>query len=464
MRPNGTLRATEAARETTKGENPVQDLATERIQPRAATDTGVTVRVLNGPDAGRTLAVTRSALVVGSHATAQLRLDDRSVSRFHCELRLDGRPHVRDLGSRNGTFVDGVEVDRCYLREGSIITIGRTHLRLEQAAARRSVATVRRRRFGHLVGSSDAMNRVFTMLEGVAKSEVTVLLTGETGTGKELAAQSIHEESDRAGGPFVVVDCSATHPELIESELFGHEKGSFTGATGRREGAFAAADGGTVFLDEIGELPLALQPKLLRVLESRQVKPVGSAQYRPVDVRLVAATNRALRDEVAEGRFRSDLFYRLAVVEIELPSLRDRVDDIPALVEHLVRALGAPREGVGPLLAPEVQARLARHRWPGNVRELRNVVEHCATFGELPPDEAFEPGHAELDGSPLAGARPMDLERSYKDLRADWIRAFEQEYLHRLLAETDGNVSAAARRAGVDRTHLYRLLWRNGMR
>jgi DNA-binding NtrC family response regulator len=267
-----------------------------------------------------------------------------------------------------------------------------------------------------------------------------------------VAAESIHQESTRAAGPFVVIDCSAIPRELLESELFGHERGSFTGATQRRTGAFEEAHGGTVFLDEIGELPLQLQPKLLRVLEAREVRRVGATSVTPIDVRVIAATNRDLRGEVNGARFRSDLYFRLAVLKVALPPLRSRPDDLPALVDHFLVQLGAARHTAEALRAPEFQARLAAAAWPGNVRELRNYLERCLVFEEPPPigEGADAPGSI------------ADL--AYEEARRRAVAEFERAYVEALLAKHGGKVALAARAAGIDRVYLYRLMRRHGVR
>ncbi|HVY48576.1 MAG TPA: sigma 54-interacting transcriptional regulator [Minicystis sp.] len=419
---------------------------------------GVAVVVTQGPDAGTRAASQSDRLVVGAAESADLVLHDPTVSRFHCELSpRAGRVFVRDLGSRNGTVVDGLDVVEAYAVEGAKIAVGRSELRLELRGERVRLALSERESFGLMVGTSKAMRRVFAVLERAATSDATVLLEGETGTGKEVAAESIHRESARKGEPFVVVDCGAIPEDLLESELFGHEKGAFTGATGAREGAFRAAHGGTIFLDEIGELGLELQPKLLRALERREVKPVGGDGYRPIDVRVVAATNRNLAAEVNERRFRSDLYYRVAVVQVRLPPLRDRREDIPALAGHLLAQMGASRSD---LVDDRFLAELRRHAWPGNVRELRNYLERCLAMREQLP---VEPDAAAASAFGDAGDGP-DLSLPLKLARERWSREFERRYVTRMLERHAGNVSAAAREAGVDRMHFYRLLWRFGLK
>ncbi len=421
----------------------------------------VRLRVVDGDDAGAELVTDRERCVIGSHEAADLRLSDRTVSRFHCELTIQpGRVALADLGSTNGTFVEGVQIERCLLHPGAVLRVGATRIAFEDAGQTTRVALSPRVRFGTMVGGSEAMRRVFDLLEHAARTESTILLSGETGTGKEAAAESVHAESGRADGPFVVVDCGALPATLLESELFGHEKGAFTGAAAARAGAFEAADGGTVFLDEIGELPLDLQPKLLRVLEKKQIKRVGASTPRAVDVRVVAATNRDLRGEVNARAFRSDLYYRLAVLEVRLPPLRDRPEDLPLLVEQLLGGLGEVQPEVRRQLTQlDFIAGLARHPWPGNVRELRNHLERCIALREALALEGGELSPRIADDEGL-----IDPRRSYSESRKSWLETFERRYLEALLALHDGNVSAAARAAHVDRAQLYRLLWRHGLR
>jgi two-component system, NtrC family, response regulator GlrR len=415
--------------------------------------------VTQGPDAGATFTSAGERAVIGTHESADLVLKDETVSRFHCEIdRSGGAAVARDLGSRNGTAIDGVAVVAGYLREGSTLLVGRTELRFELRSEPVKVPLSEQDHFDAMVGRSVAMRRVFALLERAAASDATVLLEGETGTGKEVAAESIHRMSARREGPFVVVDCASIPPDLLQTELFGHEKGAFTGAAAAREGAFEVANGGTIFLDEIGELSLDLQPKLLRALERRQVKRVGGNRYVPVDVRIVAATNRSLRTEVNERRFRSDLYYRLAVVEVRLPPLRARPEDLPLLVERILEGLGAAdRPEAAPLVTAEFVSVLARHRWSGNVRELRNYIERCLALREQPPLGAAPEDDAG------GGARPA-FDQPLRIARERWTRHFERRYVEELLQRSDGKVAIAARAAGVDRMYFYRLLWRYGLK
>ncbi|HZS40068.1 MAG TPA: sigma 54-interacting transcriptional regulator [Polyangia bacterium] len=416
------------------------------------------LRVVEGPDAGAVHVSRGERLVIGTHESADFRVKDRTVSRFHCELELvDGRVQVRDLNSRNGTEVDHVAVAQAWLRGGATLTLGQTRVRFELGDGHVEIRLSERERFGVMVGRSRAMRAVFAVLERAAGSDATVLMEGETGSGKEAAAESLHRESARAQGPFVVVDCGAIPRELLESELFGHERGAFTGAVGAREGAFEAAAGGTIFLDEIGELAGDLQPKLLRALERHEVKRVGANTYRPVDVRVIAATNRNLRAEVNARRFRSDLYYRLAVIELRLPPMRERGEDLPLLVEDLLSALGAADDPeAARLRTPELAAELRRHHWPGNVRELRNYLERCLAMREPTPLTAAGP--LAVDELEVNATQPLKSERER------WLRVLERRYLDEILRSHEGNVTAAARSAGVDRIHFYRLLWRHGLR
>jgi DNA-binding NtrC family response regulator len=427
-----------------------------------------TLRVEAGPDQGRAAVSRDERLVVGAEAGADLQLGDSAVSRFHCELVVvasdaPGAPpriHVRDLGSRNGTTVDGVAVVDAILHPGAVLGIGRDRLRFEPADEPARVPLSSAARFGSLAGGSPVMRAVYALLERAATSDATVLLTGETGTGKEAAAESLHAASPRRDGPFVVLDCGSIPPTLLESELFGHARGAFTGATAERTGAFEAASGGTIFLDEIGELPAELQPKLLRALERREVKRLGESHYTAVDVRVVAATHRDLRAEINARAFRADLYYRLAVIEIRLPPLRERAGDLPAIAERLLE--GAPPARRAELTAPTFLAHLAAHRWPGNVRELRNYLDRCVALGvELAPPPAAAPGEGPPGGGdPLAGgaARPL------REAREEATRRFERAYLDDLLQRHGDNLAGAARAAGIDRAHLYRLLWKHGLK
>ncbi len=392
--------------------------------------------------------------VVGADPHADLVIDDSAMSKFHCEIRIvDGATFVRDLGSRNGTFVDRVPIIEAPLRDGAVLRLGRTELRFEVGNRQVEVPTSQRSRFGRLIGHSIPMRTVFALLEVAAASTSTVLLQGESGTGKDLAAEAIHQEGPRRDGPFVVVDCGAIPAHLLEAELFGYEAGAFTGATAMRVGAFEAASGGTVLLDEIGELALDLQPKLLRVIERHEIQRIGSTRKIPVDVRIVAATNRNLRQEVNARRFRSDLFFRLAILVVTLPPLRDRTSDIPLLVGGILDDLGAHGSPMARALTGELLPELLRHAWPGNVRELRNYVEACVVRQE----------QAELEAG--KGDDPtIDVSMPLRAVREHWVRHIERRYLETLLAIHGGNVSAAARAAGLDRVHMHRLLRRTGLR
>jgi DNA-binding NtrC family response regulator len=416
------------------------------------------LHVIEGADVGAGLTSSGETTIVGTHRSASLVLTDPTVSRFHCELRLvDGHVVVKDLGSSNGTRVDGVQVLEAPLPQKATLTLGQTRLRYDLGPGHAQVPLSGRDRFGLMVGASEPMRALFAALEKAAESDATVLLLGATGTGKGAAAESIHMEGRRRDEPFVVVDCGAIPPNLLESELFGHETGAFTGAIAARAGAFEAAAGGTLFLDEIGELALDLQPKLLRVLEKHEVKRIGSNKHTPVDFRLIAATNRDLRAEVNAGRFRSDLYYRLAIVELTTPPLRERWQDLPVLVEHFVAGLdGAQQAAARGLVDDAFLESLARHAWPGNVRELRNYLERCVAFREAVPLSAG--AQAATEASYVDPTRPL------KVARERWSQLCERRYLEELLRRHDGNVSAVARAAGVDRVYIYRLLWRHGLR
>jgi DNA-binding NtrC family response regulator len=443
---------------------------TEQLVPAAGA--GRTVRRfemlgIDGPDAGKSWSISSERTSIGSHASNDLVLGDGAVSRFHCEVKVDDSgAWLRDLGSSNGTLLDGVSVREAALRADSVIRVGRTTLRFRLGTEQAPLPLSKHDEFGSLVGVSVRMRASFALLERAAQSDVTTLIEGETGTGKEGAAESIHAASARRGKPFLVVDCGAIPENLLESELFGHERGSFTGAIAKRTGVFEEADGGTVFLDEIGELSPELQPRLLRVLEQREIRRIGSNAYRPVNVRVVAATNRDLRTLVNSGAFRPDLYYRLAVLRVLLPPLRERPEDIPALVARFLRQLGTNREQASRLSDGTFLARLQAAAWPGNVRELRNYVERCIVLDQHAPlgdDSVTAPSEAAA-GTPNALTVAVDPAVSYSELKRRVLDDFERRYLTLLLARHEGNVSAAARAAGMDRVHVYKLLHRHGLR
>jgi transcriptional regulator with PAS, ATPase and Fis domain len=418
----------------------------------------IELRVVDGPDRGAALGVSAGAARIGTAPGCDLRLGDPTVSRLHCEIR--GRREgfsVVDLGSTNGTFVDGVRVQSAQLVSGATVRVGATVLRAEVGDQPSQVQLSRRVRFGEVIGASVEMRRIYAIMERVAPTDATVLIQGETGTGKELVARAIHDASRRAAGPFVTIDCGAIAEQLISSELFGHVKGAFSGAVEGRRGLFEEASGGTLFLDEIGELPAALQPQLLRVLEAREVRPVGGNATRRVDVRVLAATHRSLAQGVNDRTFREDLYYRLAVVELALPPLRARREDILLLARHLYARFA----GDDAPFPTELSSTLLGRAWPGNVRELRNFIERTVSLGwtatgaggggapaAVPPGlEALVPTHLPL-----------------KEARALWTERFEVLYVSALLRRAGGNVTRAATLAGVERRSLQRIIAQHGLR
>jgi DNA-binding NtrC family response regulator len=397
---------------------------------------------------GRTFPIDVDSVVVGRDPGAAIVIDDPEVSAAHCELRaVDAGILVRDLGSTNGTHVG-----RFLVREGVVtvpttVTVGRVSFIVEPSAEHR-VDVGWSDGFGPLVGRSPKMRRVFSVLERVAPTPLSVLVLGETGTGKEVLAKAVHEASPRRDQPFVVIDCGSIPPTLAESLLFGHEKGSFTGANERRKGALAEADGGTLFLDELGELPLDLQPKLLRALSERQVKRVGGSAFEPIDLRLIAATRRDLAAEMNAGRFRSDLYFRIAQVRIELPPLRERADDIGQLVETVCKRAGHAEHA--PAVVAWIQQNLGAHDWPGNVRELVNVASVAATLAGTPG--AIDDVLALTRDVPADSARAPVTAFAEGKRRA--LLEFERGYFATLHEAAAGNVSEMARRSGMERHHV----------
>ena len=421
------------------------------------------------PD-GRTLVLEGDVIRLGSHPSNEVELSDPRVSRFHCRLsRTEGGWTITDTGSLNGTAVDGVRVrDADLPRPSCRIQCGGSVVRIRELGSEAIEQIPQWTSFGELYGESLAMRQLFATLDRIARSEVTVLLEGESGTGKELAATEIVRRGPRGDKPFVIVDCSSISPTLIESELFGHAKGAFTGADRMRVGAFEAADGGTVFLDEIGELPLEMQPKLLRALEAREIRRTGENEARKVDVRLIAATNRRLETEVNRGRFREDLYYRLSVVTVRMPPLRKRLADLYILVQVILRSLNA-EDAIG-LFTPMVLDDMSKHDWPGNVRELRNYVERSVVLEQAAPTSERQSAYSILP-PPTLGEQPgvtaspdVDLDKPFKVAKEEVIGEFELKYLSALLDWAGGNVSKAARKAKMDRMYLYRLLQRYDLR
>jgi DNA-binding NtrC family response regulator len=426
---------------------PGQAEDSDELHTRQITDAGelryrrFRVWVDGGKEHGRTATSEGAELGIGTAPGNQLVLADDAVSRHHCVISVtpDGC-WLRDTGSRNGTYVGGYRVTAARLKAGARFRVGRTTVAFERLEEEVCEPLSLAESFGTLFGRSPAMRRIFAILPRLAQSDSTVLLEGETGTGKTLLAAAIHEASARAVGPFVVVDCGALTPTLVESQLFGHTKGAFTGAQSAQTGSFQSAHRGTILLDEVGELPLELQPKLLRALEQREVTPVGTTRGVSVDVRVIAATNRDLREEVNRGRFRSDLFYRLAVVRVHVPPLRERPEDVELLARHFYDEL-APDAGGPPL---DLLEAWKQQRWSGNVRELRASIERALLFGREP----LRPGQP----------APAEPEPSFREAKERVLASFERTYLTDLVARHGGNVSQAARAARMDRNHLRELL------
>ncbi len=455
--------------------------------------------VLTGPEAGRVVDVQRMPFVVGKGEECDLVLTEPTVSRTHFSIDSEqGAFVIRDLTSTNGTWIDQFRIKEAWLRPGTVLRAGQAQLRFEPVFKAMDIQPAAVDRFGSLVGSSVRMRQLFTLLSRVAQTEATVVIFGETGTGKSAVAQAIHAASPRKNGPFITVDCGAIAENLIESELFGHEKGAFTGAERMRQGALERAQGGTLFIDELVDLRLDLQPRLLRVLEEREVRRVGGNAAIKLDVRIIAASRFDLWREVQEKRFREDLYFRLAVFTLPLPALRERSEDIPLLASAFARS----QKGGERLLArftPAVVDQLMRHPFPGNVRELRNVIERALHLdtdptdmlgpaggllsSSLPTSTATLPTVTPLVAPPRPGTSlpmsPMpvslgapgdhhvslsaDCSLPFKDAKEQLLDGFEAAYFRRLFAESAGNVSAIARAAGIDRKHLYTLMKKHNL-
>jgi transcriptional regulator with PAS, ATPase and Fis domain len=425
--------------------------------------------VVSGPDKGVEKVLEPGTTMIGTHPNNDVVLADDTVSRYHLELqvRRDGLK-VTDLESTNGTFHGDARVGSLFIGGAVRLRLGK-HTTVEMLPVDVSIRLDdwNEESFGKVVGTSPVMRQLFALLARVAPTDATLLLEGETGTGKEAIAEAVHLASNRAASPLTVVDCAAIPANLIGSELFGHVKGSFTGAHGDKDGLIKAADGGTLFLDEIGELSIELQPQLLRVLEKREVRRIGDTRAQKVDIRVVAATHRNLKEMVKAGTFREDLYYRLAVVRAVVPPLRERPDDVVRLAHHFADQMGATFE-----LSPSLVDELKRHAWPGNVRELRNVVERALSLGReginLPRvDDLVSTAQPQLGarGDDEGGAARFPLGTSeevldlpFKEAKGILIESFERDYLTHLLQRHRGNISRAAAEAGIDRNYIHRLV------
>lgn len=417
------------------------------------------ILVISGSQQGTEIAITETPFIIGSNDSCNFKVKDPAVSRKHCEIDFDGLLFtLRDNNSTNGTFISGLRIGTAYLTSGTEITIGSTKLIFTPGKPQNSNTPLSsNNHFGDAIGSSPQMRRIFHMLENYSPTDASIMLTGETGTGKEIIAEEIHKHSHRADKPYIIIDCTSISKDLVESELFGHMKGSFTGAFSDRAGAFEAANGGTVFLDEIGELPQELQPKLLRVLEKREIKRIGSNIPIKIDVRIICATNRNLQNEIRNNNFREDLFYRLSVVNVELPPLRNRVEDIPELVKSFMMKLHNADATKEILDFDFAMNALTKYDWPGNIRELRNLVDRAFYRIEKPVDIVSCLYDASLMKQNTE-QNIIDSTKPFKEEKNRLIDDFERKYIEDLLNRNNFNVSRSAREAGIERAYLQRLI------
>jgi transcriptional regulator with GAF, ATPase, and Fis domain len=441
----------------TKADPRVSALKVRQASLEAATSPPVRIRIEG-----------TAPIVVGSSDACDLRLtEDETVSRVHARFALtDGGVLVVDEGSRNGTWLGPMRIQRAVVVENARLRVGNTGVALLIDEVETELTLSKRTRLGDAIGFSPAIRHVFWLLERAAGAEVTLLLEGESGVGKEVLARAVHDLSARAEGPMVTVDCGAIPKELLESELFGHERGAFTGADKARIGLFEQANGGTLFLDELGELPIDLQPKLLRALEAREVRPVGANRPRRIDVRVIAATNRNLLEEVRRGGFRQDLYYRVSVARVRIPPLRDRPGDIDVLATDFYRE--ALRDD-GATIPHEVLDLLRAYRWPGNVRELRNVVQRYGLLGFSGRALFDHASSTAIRVSPPAsgGASSATSDwvgRKYHDARQIVLDRFEHEFTRDALARANGVMLRAAELAGMARSSFYRMVEKHGIR
>jgi DNA-binding NtrC family response regulator len=426
--------------------------------------------VRSGSDAGRSCQVDRDVVTVGKTADCDLVLNDPSVSRRHLRITRTGPSNwvLVDLGSTNGSFLGDTRVENAPIEPGAVLKAGRVEIAFLAERQDFEAPLWPEFQFGGLIGRSRPMRKLFGMIARIAATDATVLLEGETGTGKGAVARAIHNASARADRPFVVLDCGAVQRQLVESEFFGHEKGAFSGAYGRRQGAFELANRGTIFIDELGELELDMQPKLLRVLDAREVRRIGGSETVPVDLRIIGASPSSLSREVERGVFREDLFFRLSVITLNIPSMRDRAEDIPLLVEHFVKDTAEKRGVPTPKLDDAALDRLTSYDWPGNVRELRNVIERAVLLAAVRPGARLDVGRLEPSPAvtgPVSRSSGLSFEPglSFGESKARYLAEKERRYVESLLSEYAGNVSAAARAASMDRKYLHKLIKKHGL-
>lgn len=409
------------------------------------------VSVVSGPDRGSTLTLDGTEaprVLVGTSPACDLVLTDRAVSRRHLAFELaGGRLRVRDLGSTNGTLVNGVAIGEVFLRGGERVDLGGTTLEIARGDDDGEALVSDEVAFGRYLGRSAAMRRLYPTLQRLAERDVPVIVEGETGVGKELLAEALHEASARASGPFVVFDCAGVTAADVEAVLFGREERGQV-----RPGLFEEASGGTLLVDEIAELDLAVQPKLLRAVDKREIRRVGGALAVPVDVRVISTTRRDLDREVAEGRFREDLFFRIAVTRIELPPLRKRLEDVELLAAHFWRAAGGASDVPAAALA-----RFRAYDWPGNVRELMNAVTRACAVGEAPAPSGGERADASVspprDFIDQVVAERLPLGRA----RERVVEEFERRYVEDAFVQNGRNVTRAAAAAGIARRYFRAL-------
>ncbi len=427
-----------------------------------AADRAFRLVVSAGPEKGRTFSVDGAgapSVLVGQSESCEIRLSDREVSRRHASIEYSGSSlRITDLDSTNGTWVDRVRIVEAWLTGGELVRVGGTTLRVEDGPGARVSPNAERTGFGRVLGASLEMRRLYPVFDKLARASVPVVLEGETGTGKEALAEALHEEGPRAQGPFVIFDCTAVPPNLLESELFGHERGAFTGAVSSRRGVFEQARGGTLFIDEIGDLDAALQPKLLRAIERSEIRRLGSEKWIHVDVRILAATRRDLDREVEEGRFREDLFHRLAVARVELPPLRHRRGDVRALSQHFWERLGGPP---GPI-PQDLLRKWELSKWPGNVRELRNAVARHVALGDLgaplvPSAPPFGPPSDDADLAPDVIEALVTSGLPFPRARDRMLELFTERYVTFVLDQHEGNVARAAESSGIGRRYFEKL-------